>query len=486
MHLESDKTTLLQWIDQNAPRFTHMADQIWAKPEILWEEFMASDLQARFLEEEGFNLTRDIAGMNTSFIAEWGRGKPVVALIGEYDALPGLSQKMQATKEPLVENGPGHGCGHNLLGTAALAATLAVRKWLQESGRAGTVRYYGCPAEEGGGGKVFMAHAGLFDDLDCALTYHPGNFNTPNKGGTVAIWSARFRFQGVTAHAGGSPHRGRSALDAVELMNVGANYMREHVLDGTRIQYIITDGGRAANIVPETAEVEYVLRAEKPDYLEELVTRLRDIARGAALMTGTTFEEQVQAAYSGMLANHVLADRMYAAMQFIGPIEFTPQEMDFAQKINDAFPGSNPDYIREMVESYKLSPDIEEQIMADSHLPLYGANLPALDANYIEKGATDVGDLSRVTPTGSFITTCFPTGSPGHSWSNVASGGMSIGHKGMLHAAKIMALTALDLFADPAHLEAAQAEFKRKMGSQKYRCPLPETMVPPRLEPWEG
>lgn len=483
MSLDKEKKELLQWLDENSPRFMDMSDKIWENPEVKWEEFIASRLQIEFLEKEGFSIIRDVAEMNTAFIAEWGEGKPIVALIGEYDALPGLSQKKQATKEPVVEGEAGHGCGHNLLGTASMAAAVAVQKWLQSSAAAGTIRYYGCPAEEGGGAKVFMARAGLFDDLDCALTYHPGSFNNPSKGGTVAIQSSRFRFHGVSAHAGGAPHRGRSALDGVELMNVGANYLREHVLDGTRIQYIITDGGQAANIVPETAEVEYIIRAERPDYLEEVVGRIRNIAKGAALMTDTEFQEKMLIAYSSVMSNHAIADLMYAALEFIGPIEFTAEEMDFAQKINDAFPGTNEDYIQEVVDYIKPSAEHEEMILANKHLPLRGENFPAMDAHLIEKGATDVGDLSQITPTGALFTACFSTGSPGHSWSNVACGGMSIGYKGMMHAAKAMALTGLDLYSDPVHIQAAQNEFDRKMGSRKYVCPIPDDIKPPRLEP---
>lgn len=482
MSLAKEKKKVIQWLEENTPRFTDMSDQIWEKPEVLWEEFFASRLQAEFLEKEGFSITWDVAEMNTAFIAEWGEGKPIIAMIGEYDALPGLSQKRQATKEAAVEKGPGHGCGHNMLGTAGVAAAVAVQKWLQSSGASGTVRYYGCPAEEGGGGKVFMARAGLFDDLDSALTYHPGDCNIASKGGSVAIQSSRFRFNGVAAHAGGSPHLGRSALDAVELMNVGANYLREHVLDSTRIQYIITDGGQAANIVPETAEVEYILRAEKIDYLGEVVDRLRNIAKGAALMTDTEFQEKVIDACSSVMINHALADLMCAALEFIGPIEFTEEEIAFAQKINDAFAGTNEYYAQQFIDYYKPSAEIEEMILATKDMPLRGANFPVMDAHLIHKGATDVGDLSQITPTGELITTCVPTGSPGHSWANVACGGMSIGHKGMMHGAKALAITALDLYSDPKHIQAAQDEFNRKIGKNKYVCPIPDDIKPPRLE----
>ena len=483
MSLDKEKKELLQWLDENASSFIDMSDQIWENPEVMWEEFFASRLQAEFLEKEGFSITRDVAGMNTAFIAEWGEGKPILGFIGEYDALPGLSQKKQATQESIIEGGPGHGCGHNILGTASVATAVAVQKWLKNNGTTGTIRYYGCPAEEGGGGKVFMARAGLFDDLDGAVTYHPGDRNAPSKCATVAIQSSKFRFKGISAHAGGAPHLGRSALDAVELMNVGVNYMREHVLDSTRIQYIITDGGQAANIVPETAEVDYIVRAEKTGYLQEVYERLRNIARGAALMTDTTFKEHSFTAYSSMMSNHVIADLLYDALELIGPIKFTEEESAFAQKLNDAFGRTNEEYTQEVIDYYKLSPEFEAILWEHKDKPLLDVNFPAMDAHFTEKGATDIGDLSQITPTGAFWTTCVPTGSPGHSWANVASGGMSIGHKGLMHAAKAMALTAIDLYSDPKHLQAAQDEFDKSMGSRKYVCPIPEDVKPPRMEP---
>ncbi|MEK6256373.1 MAG: amidohydrolase, partial [Chloroflexota bacterium] len=392
------------------------------------------------------------------------------------------SQKNISSQEALIEGNPGHGCGHNLLGTGALAAAVAVQKQLQSSGLAGTVRYYGCPAEEGGGGKVFMARAGLYDDLDAALAWHPGGMNIASKGGTVAIVSSRFRFKGVAAHAGGAPELGRSALDAVELMNVGSNYLREHVLDGTRIQYIITDGGQATNIVPETAEVEYTLRTEKIKYLPEVAERLHKIAEGAALMTETSFEETVQMSYSSLQSNHYLADLLYEALQFIGPIDFTDEEVAFAQQINDAFPHSNEHYAQETVDYFKPSNEWTELILAHRDKPLLDENFPAMDAQMIHKGATDVGDLSQITPTGTIFTACFPTGSPGHSWANVACGGMSIGHKGMMHAAKAMALCAVDLLMIPEHLKKAKLEFEKQMGGRSYECPIDDAIKPPRLE----
>ena len=480
MHINEVKSELLDWLEENQPRFIHMANEIWKRPEILWEEFFASKLQADFLEDEGFTVTRDVAGMNTAFVAEWGEGKPVIGFIGEYDALPGLSQKAQSSQEPVQDGAHGHGCGHNMLGTAPLAAALATQKLLARTGRKGTVRYYGCPAEEGGGGKVFMAREGLYDDLDTALTWHPGSLNTPGKGGTVAIINMVFRFKGRAAHAGVAPHLGRSALDAVELMNVGANYLREHVLDGTRIQYVITDGGMAANIVPETAEVQYILRAAKTDYLTELAGRVEKIAEGAAMMTETSVEVTRGIAYANLKPNHYLADLLYEAMEAIGPIEFMEDEIAFAQQINDSYPGTNEEYVMRYLDFFKPDEAVKKRLLRNNHLPLIGENIPAFDGGTIMGGATDVGDLSQVTPTGVFFATCFTTGSPGHSWANTAAGGMSIGHKGMMHAAKTLTLTAWELVENPEHLEEVRAEFDQMMGGKKYEPLIPADLKPPR------
>ncbi len=474
---------LINWLDQNQSAFTEMADEIWRTPELAWKEFKSSRLQAEYLESEGFSITWNIGNLNTAFIAEWGEGKPILGFIGEYDALPGLSQKLQPTKEPIHEDGPGHGCGHNLLGTGALASAVAVQKWLMSTGKAGTVRYYGCPAEEKGSGKVFMARACVFDDLDAALNYHPANINTPSKGEAVGVNAIYFRFYGQTAHAGGSPHKGRSALDAVELMNVGVNYLREHVKDDVRMHYIITEGGKAPNIVPDEAEVYYFIRAAKPDYLAEVVERVHKVAEGAALMTETTFETHFEEGCSALLSNHYLADLQYQAMELIGPITFTQEEIDFAQKINDAFPGTNSDYIDDRIEYYKASPEIIAALDEYRDQPLVGRNFYALDEHIIATGSTDVGDLSQIVPVSLLRTTCFPTGVPGHSWGNVATSGMSIGHKGMMHAAKIMAITAVELYSDPNHLEKVQQEFKGQTGSKPYVSPIPADVKPPHYEP---
>jgi aminobenzoyl-glutamate utilization protein B len=364
-----------------------------------------------------------------------------------------------------------------------VAAAAAVQKWLQSSGIPGTVRYYGCPAEEKGTGKVFMARAGLFDDLDAALNFHPGSTNMPAKGRAVGVNAIYFRFFGRSSHAGGSPEEGRSALDAVELMNVGVNYLREHVKDDVRIHYIITEGGKAPNIVPEEAEVYYFIRAAKPDYLAQVVKRVHKVANGAAMMTETRVEPRLQGGVSALINNHYLADLQYEAMQLIGPIEFTEEEISFAQTINDAMPGTNSDYIDKRIDYLNPAPEFAAALNEYRDQPLIGANFPALDSHKTMRGSTDVGDLSLVVPVSMLSTTCFTTGSPGHSWANVAAAGSSIGHKGMMHAAKTMALTAVELYSDPSHLPKIHQEFQQKTGGKPYIPPIPDEFEPPRFKP---
>ena len=483
MKIDESAQVVINWLDQNQPRFIEMANQIWRNPELAFREFRASRLQASFLEDEGFSITWNVGDLNTAFVAEWGEGKPVLGFIGEYDALPGLSQKNQPTKEAIEDGAPGHGCGHNLLGTGAVASAVAVQKWLQSNGKSGTVRYYGCPAEERGSGKVFMIRSGVFDDLDAALNFHPGGSNGPSKGRAVGVSAIYYRFFGRSAHAGGAPHEGRSALDAVELMNVGVNYLREHVKDDVRMHYIITEGGKAPNIVPEEAEVYYYIRAAKRDYLAEVVERVRKVAEGAAMMTETTVDVRFEEGCSALLNNHYLADLQYQAMQLIGPITFTQDEIDFAQKINDAFPGTNSDYVDDAIEYYKPPPEIVAVLDEYRDQPLWGRNFPALNESIIATGSTDVGDLSQIVPVSILGTTCFPSGCPGHSWGNVAASGMSIGHKGMMHAAKIMAVTAVELYSTPDHLVKIRQEFEQKIGGKPYVSPIPEGVKPPRYEP---
>jgi aminobenzoyl-glutamate utilization protein B len=353
---------------------------------------------------------------------------------------------------------------------------VALKRWLEATGQAGTVRYYGCPAEEQISGKTFMARDGVFDDLDAAFNYHPSTMNMPGKGSAVGVYDLVFRFHGTAAHAGGSPHKGRSALDAVELMNVGVNFLREHITEKVRIHYAITHGGDLPNVVPPEAEVWYFVRAHEREELDEVADRVRKCAQGAAIMTETTYDEVLRGACSSVLNNHTLADLHYEAMQFVGPIEFTADEIAYAQEINDAYPGENA---RDAFKSLKVPEDWEERVAALAGQPLLGDNFPAWNEGNIGTGSTDVGDVSWITPLTMIRTACFATGATGHSWGIAATCGMSIGHKGMMHAAKVMAVAAMDLWLDPTHLLKAREEFEQATADKPYQSPLPDDVQAP-------
>jgi aminobenzoyl-glutamate utilization protein B len=469
----NSKHDIIQWLDDNRQPFIDMANAIWERPELAFQEFFAANLQAGFLEKQGFRVQRDVAGINTAFVAEWGAGRPIIGFAGEYDALPALSQSHQPARAALVEGGAGHGCGHNLLGTAHVASVAALKQWMEANAIPGTIRYYGCPAEESGGAKTFMARDGLFDDLDAAFNFHPMYANTASKGSMVGVNVIKFHFHGRSAHAGATPHLGRSALDAVELMNVGINYLREHVTPDVRMHYTITNAGGAPNVVPADAEGLYILRAHMPDTLQELTNRVRKIAEGAALMTETRVEEIYGSSLSSMLNNRYLADLQYANMQVVGPITWTDEELAFARAISQGYPAGTA---AANAAGYGISPELLKE-------PLLGDNYPPLDEGKVFTGSTDVGDLSWKTPVSMLTTACWTLDSVGHSWGVVATSGMSIGHKGMLHAAKIMALSAVDLLSDPEHIRRARAEFHKELERHPYVNPIPADIKPPRYTP---
>lgn len=466
----STRDEVIEWLEERQSRFILMADEIWANPETALNEVKACKLQADDLARDGFAITRDVGGLPTAFMAEWsnGEGGPVIGFLGEYDALPGLSQKQQDTQDPIVPDGPGHGCGHNLLGTAALAAASVIKAWLHGTGTNATVRYYGCPAEETCDGKVFMARAGAFDDLDMAITWHPGSVNSVWAGSCLAVNNIKYRFRGRTAHAAANPETGRSALDAVELMNIGVHYLREHTIDAARIHYVITRGGGAPNVVPDDAEVWYFIRSQERHQVEELTERVRDIAKGAALMTGTTLEEDFLSGAYNMLPNDVVSDTMMEVLEALGPVAFTPEEIAYATKIEEAFP---EDLRRGILESH----DLPVSLLGTG---LSGCVWPIRDRDKVMPGSTDVSDVSWITPTSQITTTCWSLGVPGHSWAITAAGGMSIGHKGMVHAAKAMAITAAEFVRDPALLQRARDEFTQSTAGRPYQCPIPPHVQP--------
>ena len=415
--------------------------------------------------------------MKTAFMAQWGSGKPVIGFAGEYDALPGLSQVAAPHRQPVKEGEPGHGCGHNLLGTGCLAAAAAVKSWIRENGFRGSIRYYGCPAEEGGGAKTFMARAGVFADLDAASNFHPDQLNFPSKGSNLGVAHIRFRFHGITAHAAGAPHLGRSALDAVELMNVGVNYLREHLPGDVRIHYAITNGGEAPNIVPSLAEAYYFIRAHLPGQLQSVVERVRKVANGAAMMTETRVEEVFESATSCLLNNHYLADLQYKAMQVIGPIVYSEDEIEFARGINHQYP---PENIGNLFQNLRLPSSVKDRLRELEKAPLIGENFPTLDEGCVRTTSTDVGDLSWTAPLSLLRTACAPTAAAIHSWGFAAASGMSIGHKGMLHAARIMTLAAIELFRNTEHLKAIRQEFEKEISKTPYQSPLPDFVQPPQ------
>jgi aminobenzoyl-glutamate utilization protein B len=458
------------WLDERQQRFISISDQIWEFAEVALAETKSCALQAEDLEADGFRITRNVGGLPTAFVAEWGQGGPVIGFLGEYDALPELSQKSQAQQEPLVPGGAGHGCGHNLLGTASLAAASALKAWLQATGRPGTVRYYGCPAEETGAGKVFMARGGAFEGLDAAITWHPGGHTSVMLGSSLAIDHVTFRFFGKTAHAAGAPEMGRSALDAVELMNIGVNFLREHVIDSARIHYVITNGGGQPNVVPAEAEVWYYIRAPRRDLLDPITQRVLKIAEAAAMMTETRLEVHDFYGVHNYLPNVTIGKVAMDVLNELGPIEFTPEEEAYAMEISNAF--GETARIRALERAGLPKSMANRALIGEPH--------PPSDEGKTMSGSTDVSEASWNAPTLQLWSTCFALGVPGHSWAITATGQMSIGQKGMMHAAKAMAITAAQLIDDPDLLTQAQAEFKEQTSGYEYRAAIPEGAVPPK------
>ena len=454
---------IVEFLDGKAKELFSIADQVWDFAEVGFQEYKSSKLQVDYLEQNGFHVRRGVGGVPTAFVAEWGHGRPYIGYLGEFDALAGVSQEVSPVRKPRVSGAPGHGCGHNLLGTAALGAALALKHALEQSGKAGTVRYYGCPAEELLAGKVYMARAGVFDDLDVAITWHGGSTNTVRLGSGNAMNSAKFRFHGKTAHAAGDPHNGRSALDAVELMNVGANYLREHVINSARIHYVITDGGGQPNVVPAEAEVWYFVRAPHRSQVEEIYERLVDVAKGAALMTGTTFDINFLTGCYEVLLNEALADVMWRNLQKVGAPQFDADDLEFARKLAETFDKASLDQMASNPEFKQL----KGQVLNTTLVPPTGKGRSG-------GGSTDVGDVSWIVPTVQMSAATVPLGCPGHSWQNCASSGSNIGKKAMLVAAKTMALCGLDLVEHPEEIKKAKAEFDEKTKDQPYKCPFPK------------
>ncbi|MFH5181705.1 M20 family metallopeptidase [Paenibacillus sp. TAB 01] len=448
-------------IERKREQFIEISNQIWEFAETRFEEFRSAELLCRALEQEGFTVERGAGGIETAFIASYGSGKPVVAVLGEFDALSGLSQKRASSEqEPVVPGGNGHGCGHNLLGTGALAAAVAVKQLMEEQGIAGTVRYYGCPGEEGGSGKTFMVREGLFDDIDFAVSWHPMDYNSIMSMNSLANYQIYYKFKGKSSHAAASPHLGRSALDAVELMNVGVNYLREHIIQEARVHYAVTNtGGLSPNVVQPTAEVLYLIRAPQISQAKDIYDRVSDIARGAALMTGTEVQIVFDKACSNLVPNETLEKVMYRKFEELGIPQHDEQERELARSVRSTLTDA------EIASAPNIPAGMREKELADQLNPYVNG--------LFLSGSTDVGDVSWIAPTAQCTTACFVVGSAPHSWQWVSLGATSIAHKGMLHAGKVMAATVIEAMQRPELMEQAKAELKSRLNGQAYSCPIP-------------
>ena len=456
-----------------------LASEIWSYAELSYEETKSAGALIAALKDEGFTIKENIADIPTAFTASYsvGTGKPVVGLLAEYDALDGLSQKAaSASEEPVVAGGAGHGCGHNLIGSGAFAAAVALKDYMVANNVDGTVVFFGCPAEEGAGSKQFIARAGCFDDVDFAYTWHPGTINEVGSTGSVAIMGANFVFDGVASHAGGAPHLGRSALDACELMNVGCNYLREHMIDEARIHYAYSDpGGTAPNVVQSHAVIKYEVRAPKVSQVQELFTRVVDVAKGAALMTGTKMRYEITMAFSDYYANRTLGALVDECMRELGAPEWTEEDYQLAAQFLRTYPRSTLVGIKENLTEYFDADEVEKELEKPLDKIIHPFN--AKETRY-HSGSTDVGDVGYATPTVSFNIATACLGNVGHSWQNTAFSCSAIGMKGMLRAAEMLTLAALRTMEQPELIEKAKAELKRKNGG-KYTCPLPDYVVPP-------
>jgi aminobenzoyl-glutamate utilization protein B len=448
--------SILAALDARASHYAAIAKQIWDEPELGFQETKSSALLQKTLADAGFTVEAGVAGMPTAFTATYGSGKPVIAIVGEFDALPALSQAAGETaRRPLQAGAAGHACGHNLLGTAAAAAAIAVKDWMVQAKLPGTLRYYGTPAEEGGGGKIYMVRDGLMRDVDAVLGWHPGDRNAAHPASSLATITATFKFHGAASHAAASPERGRSALDGLEALNYMVNLMREHVPQETRIHYVVRKGGVASNIVPDYAEADYQARHPDMRVLQGIWDRILKAAEGAAMGTGTRFEHEIVTSYWNVLPNETLAALQHRNLAKVGGVHYTPEELAFAEKMRAT--------------------------LVDSRTPMgVQSEVEPIRAGLVGSASTDMGDISWNVPTAQVTTATYVPGVPGHSWQATACTGMSIGFKGMMVAAKTLALSASELLRDTTTIARAKQEFLEKRGGADFKySSLVGTRKPP-------
>ena len=446
----AEQKEVIETLDKKKEHYAEISKKIWGLAEVGYQEYKSSEILQEELKKEGFAVEKGVAGIPTAFVATYGSGKPVISILAEFDALPGMAQEAVSERKVIEGQKAGHACGHHLFGAGSSAAAIAVKDWLKKGGKTGTIKLMGCPAEEGGSGKVYMVREGVFKDSDIVLHWHPADRNGANPSSSLANVSGKFRFTGIAAHAAGAPERGRSALDGVEAMNNMVNMMREHVPQETRIHYVITRGGEAPNVVPAFAEVYYYARHPSREIVRDVWSRINKAAEGAALGTGTKVELEVTGGAYDILPIESLAKAMYKNLEMVGGVKYSPEEIAFAEKL-----------IPSLTAPGKTSPLYSE---AEKVAP-FSTKLESMG------GSTDVGDVSWAVPTVGLAAATWVPGTPAHSWQAVAAGGMTIGPKGMMVAAKTLALTAIDLFKDPALIKTAQADFLKARGENfKYEA----------------
>lgn len=457
------KQDINDYLASKADMFYKVSDDIWDAAETTFEEYKSAEVLCKALEKEGFEVSRGIAGIETAFSGKAGSGGPVIGILGEFDALSGLSQVAGlAEKKEIVKDGNGHGCGHNMLGAGSLAAACGIKKYLEESGAPGTVIYYGCPGEEGGSGKAFMAREGVFDGLDMALSWHPGLTNTVWPVTTLANCQVIYRFKGVSAHAAADPFNGRSALDAMELMNVGVQFLREHIIPDARIHYAITNtGGFSPNVVQANAEVLYLIRAPKTKQVNEIYQRVNKIASGAALMTETEMSAEYVKACSNVILNDTLNKVLHSNFSHAPAPQYTEAELKELQAL---------------AETTKGFTAVEPR--PENKGPIFDTVMPLQLVEKVAPGSTDVGDVSWICPTAQITTSTWTVGTPNHSWQIVAQGKSPSARKGLLYAGQVLAAAAIDIIENPSLLEEATAEFTRRLNGERYVCPIPKDVKP--------
>ncbi len=465
-------STAIKYIDAKKDIITRVSDEIWTLAEVGLHEEKSAECLAEALSNEGFKVDLGVAGMPSALVATWGSGSPVIGFLGEYDALPGVSQKKTPLKEELVPGGAGHGCGHNLLGAGAFGAVIGLKQEMAQNGIKGTIKYFGCPAEENFGGKAFMARDGLFNDCDVCLTWHPGHLNQVSGGSSLAVSSMNITFHGVAAHASGDPYNGRSALDAIMLTGMGVEFLREHMSSKARVHYVITSGGSQPNVVPATATAWFYVRAPQRDECDVLYQRVLNCAYGAAQMTETKCEVELLDAIYNLIPNRVLEDVLEGALKRVGPPAFTTEDYEFAGGISKTITPEQKDtfFMKELLPE-NVKAVLKSKTLNDEVMPR-----PSISPE--PGGSTDVADVSWCCPTAQFRTACIALATPGHSWQFTAQAGTGVGHAGTLTAAKVLAEAGLGILTNPDIITKAKEEFKISTGGKPYKCAMPPEHKP--------